>query len=151
MHFSVITLKQAMLAFWAIWLTIVCLANLCDLLKRWRVLGDHWKFASGNYDLMQKSTRVYHLPDAAVLLLFIGVVIWEALAGFLTWNALLSFNGSVSDAVYAAFGVSLALWAAFLIADEIFMAYEMETTHIAIFIAQLISLIALVLLPSVLK
>ncbi len=141
-----LTLKRGVLFFWALWLAIVFLANLCDLLKQRGVLGQGWKFASGNYEQMRRTTERYHLPDAAVTLLFVGVLLWEALAALLMAGALLSFVGGVNDTVYAAFGVSLALWAAFMIADELCMAYETQTTHVAIFVAQMVTLLAICLL-----
>ena len=42
--------------------------------------------------------------------------------------------------------IGIAATNAFLIADEIFVAYPMEPTHSQIFIAQLITLLALYLL-----
>ena len=53
--------------------------------------------------------------------------------------------------MYAAFGVSLALWAGLIVADEAFVAYEianLEATHVRLFAVQLISLLAVRLLPD---
>jgi hypothetical protein len=52
------------------------------------------------------------------------------------------------QAVSRAFLVSLALWAAFLLADEICLAYETEATHLRVFMAQLLSCLVLALLPD---
>jgi len=145
---SLLTMKQGAILFWTIWLALVFLGNLCDFLKHLGVLNKDWKFASGNYELIHKTTDVYHLPETAVRILFVGVLIWEALATLLMGAALISFSGDMSSAVYTAFGVSLGLWAAFLIADEVFVAYPMEPIHFPIFIAQLITLLALYLLPN---
>jgi len=150
-QFSVLSLKQGALLFWTLWLALVFLANLCDFLKHLGILGEGWTFASGNFALMKKTTDVYHLPVTVVRILFVGIVLWEALATLLMAAALITFNGDLTNAVYSAFGVSLALWAAFLIADEIFIAYEMESVHLPIFIAQLITLLALYLLPNAAK
>jgi hypothetical protein len=35
----------------------------------------------------------------------------------------------------------LALWAAFLVADEVFVAYAVEGAHLRLFIAQLVTLL----------
>jgi hypothetical protein len=48
----------------------------------------------------------------------------------------------------AAFVVALALWSAFAIADEVFIAYDVEATHLRLFVAQLVSLLAIYLLPD---
>jgi hypothetical protein len=45
-----------------------------------------------------------------------------------------------------AFAASLALWGAFMLMDEIFNAYQVESTHTRVFIAQLVTLLVLGLL-----
>lgn len=148
---SPLTLKQGAILFWTIWLGLVFAGNLCDFLKYLGVLNKAWKFASGNYELIHKTTDVYHLPETAVRILFGGVLIWEALATVLMGAALISFSGEMTGVVTTAFGVSLGLWAAFLISDEVFVAYPMEGVHFPIFIAQLMTLLALYLLPNAAK
>ena len=97
----------------------------------------------------EQVTAVHQTPPALVLLLFLGVVVWEAVAAALLWRAFGAFQGVLKgmDAVYAAFAVSLALWAAFMLADEVFIAYGVEGTHMAIFTAQIVTLLAIRLLP----
>ena len=40
------------------------------------------------------------------------------------------------------------MWLAFLIADEIFIAYAVAATHLRLFSAQLLTLLAIELLPD---
>jgi hypothetical protein len=42
----------------------------------------------------------------------------------------------------------LSLWAAFVLADEVFIAYAVEAAHWRLFIAQLVTLLAVELLPE---
>jgi hypothetical protein len=51
-------------------------------------------------------------------------------------------------ALNSAFAASLGLLFAFMIADEVFTQYDLERGHVLLFIAQLITLIALYVLPS---
>jgi hypothetical protein len=44
--------------------------------------------------------------------------------------------------------VSLALWAALMLADELVLVYEVEAPHMRIFMAQLVSLLVLHLVPD---
>ena len=55
---------------------------------------------------------------------------------------------SGGNALYTAFLVSLALWAAFIVIDEIFLAYATEDTHLRVFTAQALSLLLLFLVPE---
>lgn len=150
MRFSLPTLKRGLLFFWALWLTVVFLTNLFDALKQVGVLGEGWSLASGNYGFMQATTAVHALPSGLVTLLFVAVVVWEALAAGLFWRAFVGYRAgrAALPAVNSAFALSLALWAAFMLADELFMAYDVEATHMRIFAAQLVTLLALHLLPD---
>jgi hypothetical protein len=151
MEWTGLVLKQGVLLFWALWFTVAWLANTCDGLKACHVLGAGWRFASGNYALMVETTQKYHTPRWLNAVLFGGVILWQGCAALLFWFALSVFQGlhrPGGNALYTAFLVSLALWAAFIIADEIFLAYETEDTHLRVFTAQAISLLVLVLLPE---
>jgi len=144
-------LKQGLLLFWAVWLSITCVANFCDGLKALKLISTRWRFASGNYAFLVATTQKYHPTPWLPARLFLGVILWQGLAALLFWRAVGMFTGMQLPGLHAmhtAFVGSLALWAAFMIADEIVLAYEAETTHMRIFIAQLLSLLVLHLLPD---
>jgi hypothetical protein len=148
MNFSLNTLKRGLLLFWALWMTIVLLTNLADLGQHVG-LGANWPFVSGNYALIAQTVAIYTLPESLALILFIGVIVWEAWSAFLLFRAFAAFHGAGSQqALYNAFAVSLALWAALVLADEIFIAYSYEGTHMGIFTSQLVTLLAVRLLPN---
>ncbi len=77
-----------------------------------------------------------------------------ALATFLFWRAFKRFDGVDHPGlatVYTAFAVSLALWTAFIVWDDILLVYQttnLETVHLAILTAQLMTLVAIRLLPD---
>lgn len=154
MHVSLRTLKRGTILFWALWLTVVLITNVLDLLKSFGVLPADWSFASGNYDLVAQTVARYNLGGALVILLFVGVIIWEALAALLLWRGYAAYDTTPDtihgglQAVYSAFAVSLALWAAFIVTDEIFIIYDLEGTHMGIFTSQLVTLLAIRLLPD---
>jgi hypothetical protein len=138
------TLKSGVLLFWAAWFTIVLLTNVFDALKAGRVLPAGWTLVSGNWETMLKATAVHATPVAIVGVMFLGVIAWEAVAAVLFWRAWAAGGrGGV-----AAFTVGLALWAAFILADELFVAYTIEAVHLRLFGLQLLSVLALRLLPD---
>jgi hypothetical protein len=146
----VLLLKRLLLLFWAVWHTVVLLTNLADAGKGLGLLGVSWTFASGNWALIQETTARYGTPAAVNAGLFAGVLLWEALAALLFWRAGWSFRDKASPRtpVYRAFTASLLLWAAFLVADEVFVAYSLEGTHLRLLVAQLVTLLSLELLPD---
>jgi hypothetical protein len=143
-------LKRSLLFFWSVWLTVVFTTNVLDGCKVLGLLGDNWTFASGNYRFLAETTARYGTPNWLNRLLFLGVICWEGTAGVLCWLAWLRFRGQEESQrlVYAAFTVSLTLWSVFAIADELFIAYAVEGTHLRLFTAQLATLLAIALLPE---
>jgi hypothetical protein len=145
-------LKQALLAFWSVWLTLVCLTNVLDGARALGLLDQDWAFASGNYCLLVATTARYETPMWLNGVLFVGVICWEGLAAVLFWLTLLRFRGRAgaegTPLLYTAFTVSLLLWAGFMIADDVFIAYALEAIHIRLFVAQLMTLLAIELLPE---
>jgi hypothetical protein len=142
----VLFLKRALLAFWAVWFTVVLLTNVFDAGKALGVLGDGWTFASGNYRFLTETTARYGPPAWVNGVLFAGVIAWEGVATLLFWWA--CCNVRSRRAVYAAFTVGVLLWGAFLIADEVCITYPVAGTHLRLFIAQLVTLLAIELLPD---
>ena len=145
------TLKLGLLSFWTLWHSIVLLTNLFDGLKQLRVLPGGWTFASKNYDAIVQATRKYQPAPWVIRLLFSGVLIWQLLilVGF-GWALVASIRTGRMDPdhVSIAFGLSLSLLAAFIVADELCTEYDTEHGHILFFIAQLVTVIALAALPG---
>lgn len=136
--------------FWATWLSVVFLTNLADAGKGLGLLGDSWPFASGNWKLIQATTARYRTPAAVNAFLFGAVVFWEGLSAGLFWLAASTFRGRPSRraAVDAAFTASLLLSAGLLVADELFIAYPLEGTHLRLFVAHIVTRLAVRYLPE---
>jgi hypothetical protein len=139
------TLKSGILLFWALYFSLVALTNVLDGVKTLGLLPRGWTLASDNYALMAKVTGVHGTSTAVVAVLFLGVIAWEVGAAILFWRG---WATRVRGTVYAAFTLGLALWAAMTLADEIFVAYSLGATHLRLFGLQLLSLLALRLLPD---
>jgi len=134
---NAVLLRRGLLLFWAVWLTVVLATNVGDALKELALLDPGWRFASGNYGFIAATTARYGVPAAVNAVLFLGVILWQGVAAGLFWRAV---GGGCR---YAAFTSSLMLWAAFAVADELFIAYPLEGTHLRLFIAQLVTLLVI--------
>jgi hypothetical protein len=94
---------------------------------------------------------IYSAPPWLPRALFLGVVAWQLLAAALFGCAFLSsLQAGALDAhaTNVAFAAGLALWAAFMIADEITIKYAYEQSHELLFIARLATLVALHVIPT---
>ena len=145
------TFKLGVLLFWSLYFSIVFITNWFDALKAAGVLGDGWTFASGNWAAIREATAIYDTPGWLRAILFAGVLVLELLAAALFWRAFLLARRSGiygGPLITAPVIVGAALFAGFVLADEIFIAYSFEATHFRILIALVVSLLALRLLPS---
>ncbi len=144
--YRIITIiKTGLVLFWSLWLTIVFLTNLFEGLQYLRVIPESWKFISQNYAMIPKTVAIYDSPPWLAGLFFLGVLAWQGLALVLLWVAyeqMVSSGMAALPWVDAAFAALLALFGAFMIADEIFRAYDHQAGHMQIFIAQLVTLLA---------
>ena len=144
-------LKLGLLEFWSLWFSVVFLTNLFDGFRLLGIFPITWKFASQNFQPVAKATARYLAGVWLPACLFSGVMLWQLLAVILLGWALMTSlrDGDVDGlAVNAAFACGLGLWAAFMIADEIFKQYELQRSHVLFFGAQLLTLLALHVLPS---
>jgi hypothetical protein len=141
-------LTRLLLYFWAAYFTIVLATNACDAAKAAGLLDASWAFASGNYGFVCETTARYGTPGWVNASFFAGVLLWEAAAAASFWWAAFAYN---RRSIYAAFTVGLALWAAFLLADEIFITYPVAATHLRLFIAQLVTLLVIELVQEQLE
>jgi hypothetical protein len=143
--------KRSVLLFWAAWLSVVVATNVLDVLRALGPFPPSFPFASGNWQWINQTMDPLGVPRGLQATLFAGAIAWEVLAAVLFWRAVAAYRGrplaEETEAVLAC-GVNLALWAAFQVLDEVFLAYQPEGTHRTIFISQVATLVLLYLPPS---
>ncbi|MDA0379441.1 MAG: hypothetical protein O3C45_11280 [Bacteroidetes bacterium] len=140
------TLQTGLVLFWAIWLTLITLTNMTDALRHLGLLAENVSWASYNYSLVEQTLGKQGIPSFLAAILFAIIIAWEGLASVLLWRAwqIMRRGGDgLSAEVTQAFVVSLALWAAFLIATEATVSYETAGTHKTTLIAQLATFLVL--------
>jgi hypothetical protein len=149
MGISILTLKQGLILFWALWISLVVIHNVFDALKELGILPESWRFVSHNFEGIHELMGKDRMPRGLVGLLFAAVIAWEGFTAYLFWAALLTSTTAIDTGVtITAFAANLALWAAFMLADEAFGGYEVETSHMRIFTTQLVTLLFILLIPG---
>ena len=148
---SLLLLKLGLLSFWGLWFVMVFSTNLFEGFKVIHRIPWTWKFASHNYQPVVLATAEYHAPSWVPKILFSGVLLWQLITVLLFGWAIVASLEEVSlnwGLVDAAFAAGLGLWGAFMLADEFFKEYDAERTHVQLFTAQLVTVVALHVLPS---
>jgi len=129
--------RRLITGFWALYFLLIAASNLTDAFVATGWLARDMPFTSGNFDLIAKVTAVYAIPDWVNALLFAGVIFWQTALVALFTRALL-----IGAGLQTAFGVAVGLWASFILADELFIAYHLqglETTHVGLFVLQCVT------------
>lgn len=143
-------IQRITLLFWAAWLSVVATTNVLDSLRVLGAIPKSFPFASGNWEWINQTMDPLGVPRELQAFLFTGAIAWEMLAAILFWRAVADYRGrplAEEPATLVACGVNLALWASFQVLDEVFIAYQPEGVHRAIFISQIATLL-LLHLPS---
>ena len=144
-------LKRGILFFWAAWLSVVAATNILDALRSLSVLPTSFVFVSGNWAWINRVMDPLGVPWWLQGSLFLGAMIWEALGALLYWHALARYRGrplAQEPAALRACVVGLALWGAFQVLDEVFLAYQTEDVHRSLFVSQIATILLLQLLPA---
>jgi hypothetical protein len=144
-------IKRVTLVFWAAWLSVVAATNVLDAAAAASALPGWFKFVSGNWRWINQVMDPLEVPRGLQTVFFAGAIAWEVLAAALFWQAAAVYRGRPlgrERATVRACGVNLALWAAFQVLDEVFLAYQPEGVHRAIFLSQLVTLLFLQLSPG---
>lgn len=145
-----LVLKRGILLFWSVWLSVVFASNLADGLQQAHVLPASFKFVSGNLSAIDAAISIYVSSKAIANVLFGLVILIELTGALLFWRAFFD-RQSVAAGVHAKlippFLVTGGLFAGFLIADEVLIAYErmpgLTTTLFLILCAQLLSVLVI--------
>ena len=136
-------IERVILTFWAVYFTLVLASNLTDVMAKLNLLPAEFKFVSGNYKLMEKVVAIYNTPAALVAVMFAGVLLLELFSATAFWAAAFCFDAAKRRKwAEKGFCVSLTLWFGFIVADELFVAFDvadLERAHVAMLSCELLS------------
>ena len=142
--------KQVLVAFWALWWAIAFLTDFNGGLIQLGFTTTKW-LAGDNYPSLHNTLAAYGTPTWLAVMLFVGIICWSGLSTLLLAKAALTpFRPREGwlKSVDRAFIVSLGLWLAFFIADQIFLKFGLEENHMVQGGFQLLSYIAIHILPD---
>ncbi|MFZ2013422.1 MAG: hypothetical protein WAV00_06335 [Nocardioides sp.] len=125
---SGLALKRLVLIFGATYLGLVCLTNIVNLVNA--VAGTHSRFLnSQNASYIASVVKVYAVPGWFDNLAVLGAALVEGLGAWLFIRAVRRFRGDGSGLTeaYQALAWNIAVWFAFIVGTEFFVAYPSES------------------------
>ena len=147
---SIDQFKRLLVLFWALWWLLAFLTDFLGGLKEVGAIAAAWLPAT-NYPLLVKSLAGYGPPGWLPPLLFVGIISWSLIATLLLALAACTPRKPADRwqrRVNNAFIVSLSLWLAFFLADQIVFNFPLEENHMVQGGFQLLSFMAILLLPD---
>jgi hypothetical protein len=129
------TLHWALMLFWALWLTVATVTNATNALKAAGALPKDFAFAAKNLELVETTVSIFGVPEAVSWLLFLGVIAWGTAASFLLFRAAARARRGDDGGITLAFAAAMGFFAAFMLADELFLAYVVQATNTRTFAA----------------
>jgi hypothetical protein len=142
-------LKRLLLAFWAMYFSMVALTNLIDLLGQLGAL--HWTFLdSGNFAYLRSVVKVYGVGRDVTKVLLAGAWLIAVVGAILFWRALAASGpgGGGSRRTFEALCWGVLVWLSFTFMTEFFVAYPAESVFRELLVLMIATAVALVVIPD---
>jgi hypothetical protein len=138
LHVKAAAMRGGIAGAGALWYAVVWLGNLADLLRARGALPAAWPWVSGNHGMVHEAVDRF-APAWVAEALFAGVLLAEGLvAGLLAW-AVLGPATARRGRLDGALAAGALLWAAFLIADDLFVCFRFAPTHLGLLSVHLLA------------
>jgi len=138
--------SAGLLLFWGVYFGMAGTGNVVDWLTNHGYRGRLFRSSSKNLELMERVAKRHGSGATAIRALFAMIMSWEILSSVAYFAALAFYlTGSLTILPYAFF-IGMGLFAGLILGNEAFVYYDDEEEHVIMFLAQLVSYIAVVLL-----
>jgi len=141
--------KKIIIIFWTLWWLIALWTDVVGLLAHYGLLVKNWA-PDINMPFLIRSLEMYPLPSWAPLLIFIGILLWSMLSAVAFIWTCISLNKESRvwmRRADVAFFISICLWFVLFLADQMIMKFDLEQNHMVQGGFQLLTYLALYLLP----
>ena len=137
-----------LLLFWGVYFSMAGTGNVVDLLTQHGYHKRFFRFSSKNYELLEKVAERHGTGASRIKVLFIVIMSWElaSAAGYLSALALYLLGSTFL--IQYAFFIGMGLFAGLTLGNEAFIYYDDEEEHVTMFVAQLVSYVAVALLVA---
>ncbi|MDP1604492.1 MAG: hypothetical protein Q8M03_14645 [Legionella sp.] len=142
--------KKLIIVFWTLWWLIALWTDIVGLLAHNGLLQKSWA-PNTNYPFLVDSLKMYNAPEWLPQFLFGGIILWlllSTLAFCWATASLAQQKEKWMKRADIAFTISLGLWLAFIIGDQLIMKFTLEENHMVQAGFQLLTYLMLYLIPS---
>ncbi len=138
--------SAGLLLFWGVYFAMAGTGNAVDWLTQHGDRGRDFRSSSKNFELLERVAKRHASGPSATRALLAVIMSWELLSAAAYITALgLYLAGSTFLLPYAFF-LGMGLFAGLVLGNEAFVYYDDEEEHVNMFLAQLVSYIAVAVL-----
>jgi hypothetical protein len=138
--------SAGLLFFWGVYFALAGTGNVIDWLTKHGYRGKYFRQSSKNLELLDQVAAKHGSGQSVVSILFAVIMSWELVTAVTYFSAFgLYLMGNYMLLPYAFF-IGMGLFAGLVIGNEAFIYYDDEEEHVVMFLAQLVSYIAVLLL-----
>lgn len=146
----ILLFKKIIVLFWTLWWLIAFWTDIVGAFAHIGIINASWALDT-NYPFLVDALKMYHPPAWVPATLYILIIGWSLLAAAAFFWA--SVGLAKPDKTWMlraemAFVISLTFWLAFFIADQAVMKFDLEENHMVQGGFQLITFLALYILPD---
>lgn len=149
MQINNLLFKKILIVFWAIWWLIALWTDITGGMAHLGLLKASWA-PDTNYPFLAASLAMYHVPNWLIATLFFAILVGSLVSTLAFFWACLSLNKDITiwmRRAEIAFIISITFWLAFFLADQLVLKFDLEENHMVQGGFQLLSFLALYLLP----
>lgn len=149
-QFVRVLFKQSLVVFWGLWWAIAFLTDFVGGLEMLGLTSTPW-FDGQNYPFLKQTLAPFGATAAIDIALFVGIILWALVSTLLFSFAIVTPYSRKElwlKRVDYAFVVSLGLWLAFFLADQVVMKFDLEQNHMVQGGFQLLCYLSIHLLPD---
>lgn len=138
--------SAGLLLFWGIYFALAGTGNVVDWLTQHGYRKRYFRSSSRNLELLERVAKKHGSSASSTKALFAIIMSWELLAAATYLSALAFYLVGDRILTQYAFFIGMGLFAGLIIGNEAFVYYDDEEEHAVMFLAQLVSYLAVVLL-----
>lgn len=147
---DIVFFKKSLIFFWTIWWLIALWTDVVGALAHYGLLHAAWA-PDTNFPFLAESLKMYSVPLWLTTLFFIFILLWSlaSTAAFVWASVALNQPQAIwMQRAKVAYIISLGFWLAFFLADQLVMKFDLEQNHMVQGGFELLSFLAMYLLPS---
>ncbi|KTD30918.1 hypothetical protein Lmor_3025 [Legionella moravica] len=147
---QLVLFKKVIIVFWAIWWLLAFWTDFIGMFAHMKLIQTSWA-PDANYPFLVDSLKMYQVSALIPQICFAGIMIWTFISSIAFIWACCALNMDTRrwmNRANTAFIISLSFWLAMFLADQLIMKFDLEENHMVQGGFQLLTYLALYILPS---